>query len=218
MLGSEAIRDGSFFVHSLARTAKLSDGPGRIEHMFDSRVVEGPPSEDSLRLLLQADVHALARPDQIAFVVGCERAIRLLQALQVDGMVAAAGLASAADEEGVAEVTDAEELDEAAEEVAVALAGSRRFQLGRIDTARFLAAELPLTIAAMREGTFGWHEARLMVASAELLPRNKRGRLEQHVVPRGAHDLARRLRRAVGRLDPAAAREKAERNRSDRRL
>ena len=110
-------------------------------------------------------------------------------------------------------------LDSDAEWLAVDLGGSRQFQLSRIDTARYLHACLPKTLAAMRAGDWGVYEAGRMVRAAQSLTRPELiDRLEDRIVPRGTRDLARRLRRAVARLDPAAVDEKTRRARTGRRL
>jgi hypothetical protein len=162
----------------------------------------------------RVEVATLSRSDALALVGGCERLIRMYQAIQAEAMVVAAGPQPPPDE-----ASGNEPLDEWAEEVAVVLDGQRDFQLQRVDTARFLSAWLPETSTAMRDGRFGWYEATLMVRTAEQLTRpEKIARLEQMIVPRGANNLARRLRRALARLDPDALRRKADERRSERSL
>ncbi len=182
--------------------------------MFDKELVKGPPGPELGSLLLGLEVSGLVADDAHEVVLACERLVRAAHAVQAEAMVTAAGPEPVVDEESGREPVDAD-----AEWLAVGLGGSRQFQLGRIDTARYLCAWLPRTWEAMRSGEWGVYEAGLMVRAAQSLTRpDLIGRLEERIVPGGTFDLARKLRRAVARIDPAAVERKKQRARAERSL
>src|SRR4051812_23070385 len=182
--------------------------------MFDEQKVMGAPGPEVAAVLLDLDASALAADSAYEVVLACERLVRATQAVQAEAMVVAAGPEPVADPESGREPLDGE-----AEWLAVGLGGSREFQLARIDSARYICAWLPRTWAAMRAGEWGSYEAGLMVRAAQSLTRPELiGRLEERIVPRGTFDLARRLRRAVARLDPAAVEWKKQGARAERSL
>src|ERR1700712_4346219 len=130
--------------------------------MFDRRVFDGVPGVESARAALEADIAALNRADAVTLMVGCERLVRLFQAVLAETMVVVAGPKPVplpvSETSGLA----VEPVDEAGEEAAAALGGNRTFQVNRVDTARFLQAWLPETAVAMRAGSLGWYEAQLI--------------------------------------------------------
>jgi hypothetical protein len=182
--------------------------------VIERQVLEGVPCPTSAATLLGVDPSALSPDDAVVVVLAGEKLIRAVQAVQAEAMVAAAGPRPEPDPD-----TGREPLDDAAEWLAVDLGGSRAFQLDRIDTARYLRRWLPRTSAAMRAGEWGWYEAGLLVRAAQSLTRPELiGRLEDRIVPRGTVDLARRIRRAVARLDPAGVADTQRKARASRSL
>ncbi|HSP37693.1 MAG TPA: hypothetical protein VLR26_08070, partial [Frankiaceae bacterium] len=104
--------------------------------MFDRRVFEGVPGVESARAALEVEVGRLGRADVLTVMTGCERLIRLFQAVFAEAMAVAAGPKPVAVPVSEGSAMSVEPVDEAGEEAAAALGGSRTFQLNRVDTAR----------------------------------------------------------------------------------
>src|SRR3954468_23097263 len=105
-------------------------------------------------------------------------------------------------------------VDEVACELSVGYGVSEESVHSRIWEARQLCRRLRLTWEALFDGRFSSYAARQVVEAADLLDDDaEAARLEQLVVPRGSHDLTRRLRRAVHRVNPEAARRRSEEKR-----
>src|SRR3954453_835515 len=84
----------------LFRGCFLSVPGGIIEHMFeqqeqpegfDADLAVGPPSADTIALLLATDPGSLSRDDAVAAAIGAEFAKRLLDAYELRCLAAAAG-------------------------------------------------------------------------------------------------------------------------------
>jgi hypothetical protein len=185
---------------------------------LDRALLEDEPGPALAAAVLTADASALDRGEALVLLEAAARLTRALAAAEAALMVAAAGEEAVSDPPGQHD-GDGAPLDEAGEEVAMTLGGNRHFVLNRLESARFLLRNLPRTLAAMRAGVFGWYEAeRVKSAAEQLSDPDLISRLEARIVPRGTFDLARRLRRAVARLDPEGVRKKAEQKRRERQV
>jgi Domain of unknown function (DUF222) len=106
------------------------------------------------------------------------------------------------------------------DEIAAALRISRRTAAARLDTAVALARALPETAAALAGGQLDWPRAQAMVMETTDMAPPDRATVEQCVLARGprATPTAFReaVRRAVLRVDSAAALARRERARADR--
>ena len=184
--------------------------------VIDEAMLGVQPGPDLAATVLTTDPSMLSRTEALLLLKAAARVTRALAAAEAAFMVAAAGPEPADSDE---QDRDGEPLDEAAEEVAMMLGGSRHFVLSRVELARTLLSSLPRTHSAMAAGEFGWYEAELVRKAAEqLADPDAVAELERRIVPRGTHDLARRLRRTVARLDPEALRRVAEQKRSERHV
>jgi hypothetical protein len=181
-------------------------------------MLEADPGPDLATTVLKTDPSSLSRAEAMILVEVAARVTRAMAAVEAALMVAAAGSEPTSDTPGETD-RDGAPLDEAGEELAMMLGGSRNFVLNRLELARYLLARLPRTHEAMAAGKFGWYEADLVRRAAEqLADPDAIAELERRLVSRGTQDLARWLRRTVARLDPEAIRRKADQKRSERHV
>ncbi len=186
--------------------------------MINQAMLEVEPGPELAVTVLTTNPAALSRAEALILLKAAARVTCAVAAAEAALMVAAAGAEPAAASPDEPDC-DGAPLDEAGEEVAMMLGGSRHFVLNRVELARVLLACLPRTYSAMAAGEFGWYEADLVRKAAEQLSDPAAvAELERRIVPRGTHDLARRLRRTVARLDPEALRRVADRKRRERNV
>ena len=107
-------------------------------------------------------------------------------------------------------------------EIAAVSRTNPRFVQNRIELAHVLATRLASTMAALRDGAIDEYKARRVAAATEVLSDELAAQVEERVLPRAgecdATQLTRRLRYAVGRVDPAGAAARAEEKRAARQV
>jgi hypothetical protein len=146
------------------------------------------------------------RDDRIVDLDGYRASLRVCAAEAAKQLRFLAELAAADEADGDAEFTHLE--------VAAVSKVSEPFARNRIELAQILTARLPRTLDALSAGLLDEHRARRVALATEVLSDDHAAQVEEALIPQveqwSPRQLNDRLRRAVNRIDPAAAQARAD--------
>jgi hypothetical protein len=171
----------------------------------DQALLTGPPSAESVALLLALDLESLNRHDAVAAAIGCELTERLVQGLQLRLLAVAA--ARKRREQG--------ELCPSGQELTAATGVHPVTASMRTDLGCSAVGRLPRTLALLEAGKLTRRHLETVERATRDLTDEQARRVDKAVGP-GPDGLNRRLAEALERVAPGTQEKKADKAKTDR--